>query len=441
MKILMYMNCLAPAGGVEQYLVSIMPKLREMGVDVALAVEQPPPNDNQYLMALRKHELPVYYPRLGNFNIYSWSWVSDLLLLLLFPFTLALLAALSALRSQPFATSYASIRGRVNSLVSPHLPSWTYHVPAWLMLAVTRQRLRPDLIHVLRAESWLGLQWAQYEGVPQVYTEALEPDAWIHYGPEYREYYERLREYIGGISVVITQSERVAAALERRYGIASSIVVMPWVVQDPGKVPNPRTLTDVAQCLILGTACRLSREKDVTTSLDAFRLLHDRYPGRLRFVIAGDGPDALNLKRYVDELGIAENVFFTGAYTYDTFAEVFGRFDVYVTSSLTEGAPLAVIEALAYGKPVIATDVAGTGELLEEGETGFLIEPKDPTSLARFCEQFIEAPELVHKMGYLAYQSYQRRFAPEVGASSLYAVYENVMTGNTHLQLSRPIEQ
>jgi len=128
-------------------------------------------------------------------------------------------------------------------------------------------------------------------------------------------------------------------------------------------------------------AARLSPEKGHLFSLQALKILHDR-GCRLELRLAGDGPARRRLEHLSRELGIADHVRFLGNLSEREVAEELQAADLFLLSSFVEGIPVSAMEAMAVGVPVIATNVAGTSELIEDGRTGLLVRPSDPQALA-----------------------------------------------------------
>jgi colanic acid/amylovoran biosynthesis glycosyltransferase len=128
-------------------------------------------------------------------------------------------------------------------------------------------------------------------------------------------------------------------------------------------------------------AARLSPEKGHTVTLHALKLLLDRgYELDLR--LAGDGASRKRLQRLVEDLKITHRVHFLGHLTEEQVIDELRACDVFVLSSFVEGVPVAAMEAMAMGVPVIATNIAGTSELIEDGKTGLLVRPADSEVLA-----------------------------------------------------------
>ncbi|PKN49481.1 MAG: hypothetical protein CVU63_02030 [Deltaproteobacteria bacterium HGW-Deltaproteobacteria-20] len=114
--------------------------------------------------------------------------------------------------------------------------------------------------------------------------------------------------------------------------------------------------------------------------LEAAREVVAKEP-RARFVLAGEGPLRAELERTASDLGLGDRFRFLG-YRSD-MPRVISALDVYVLSSLWEGLPLALLEALAMGKPVVATRVGGNPEVVDHGVNGFIVPPRDASALAQ----------------------------------------------------------
>jgi colanic acid/amylovoran biosynthesis glycosyltransferase len=128
-------------------------------------------------------------------------------------------------------------------------------------------------------------------------------------------------------------------------------------------------------------AARLSPEKGHCFSIQALKLLKSMGL-RLELRLAGDGPSRALLEKLSMELGISDQVQFLGNLTEDQIANELEAADLFLLSSFVEGIPVSAMEAMAVGVPVIATNVAGTSELIEDGRSGLLVRPADPQALA-----------------------------------------------------------
>jgi glycosyltransferase involved in cell wall biosynthesis len=142
---------------------------------------------------------------------------------------------------------------------------------------------------------------------------------------------------------------------------------------------------------ILGLGARLAPEKGLDQLLEAVRLLRAEFPA-IQLLIAGEGPEELVLRALARERGIAESVRFLGV-RHD-MPELLKVFDVYVLSSLREGLPMSILEAMAAGCPVVATRVGGIHSVIEDGVNGVLVPPRDPRALANAIAALLRDADL-----------------------------------------------
>ena len=129
---------------------------------------------------------------------------------------------------------------------------------------------------------------------------------------------------------------------------------------------------------VIGTAVVLSEQKGLKYFIDAAAKVCSTYPN-IKFVIAGDGPLRGQLEEQAVQLSLQDNLFFLGYQS--EIPKIVSCYDIYLMTSLWEGLPLSLIEALALGKPVIATDVGGNAEVIQQGENGFIVEPQNVSAI------------------------------------------------------------
>ncbi len=145
-----------------------------------------------------------------------------------------------------------------------------------------------------------------------------------------------------------------------------------------------------------------------------------------RFVFAGDGPERSSLEAQARALGLQDRVFFLGYC--DDIPGLLANSDLFVLPSLNEGLPLVVLEAMAAGKPVIATDVGGTGEAVIPGETGLLVPPADPESLARAIRSLLTDPSLADRLARCGRARVRQAFSQERMVREVTRVYAKLLT-------------
>jgi len=158
-----------------------------------------------------------------------------------------------------------------------------------------------------------------------------------------------------------------------------------------------------------GIAARMVPEKDHFTLLRAFRIVVAELPGA-ELHIAGDGPLRDRIVERTKELNLSDRVTFLGALPHT--AQFLSQLDVFVLSSLNEGLPLALLEAMAAGLPVVATRAGGVEEAAQDGRNAYLVAPGDHDELAHAMIRMANATDL-EQMGVLSREIVQERFSIE----------------------------
>ncbi|KXG78735.1 putative glycosyltransferase EpsD [Fervidicola ferrireducens] len=173
---------------------------------------------------------------------------------------------------------------------------------------------------------------------------------------------------------------------------------------------------------------RLIPEKGVDVFLKASALLLEKLSSDkidLKFYIAGTGPMEKKLKDLADELSLSGKVFFLG-FCPDVY-KIISESDALVLSSLSEGLSLSLLEAMAMGKPVIATDVGGNPEIVKNGISGILVPPADPKALAEAMEYIIKNPGAAEKMAINARHMVMERFSHEHMVDALQNLFSSLI--------------
>jgi len=147
---------------------------------------------------------------------------------------------------------------------------------------------------------------------------------------------------------------------------------------------------------IIAVIGRLVEQKGHIYFLEYCRKLLDKYSD-IQGLIVGDGPLRRKLEERSKILGISNRVIFAGIR--NDIAEILKVIDILVVPSLYEGLPTIILEAMAAGIPVVATDVGGNSELLINGETGFIVPSKDSSALADSIEKLLKSDALAKRMG------------------------------------------
>lgn len=254
-------------------------------------------------------------------------------------------------------------------------------------LAKLLRRIRPDVVHTHNAYPHLyGTLAARLAGVPVVihtrHGQRFGQSAWDR---------RQFRWISTLVDRVIAVSDDAAELCRCEDHVAAGKVVRIWNGIDTerfayrGPYPQPWAIS----------VARLSPEKDFPTLLLAVPEILARVP-EFRLWIVGDGPERSRLEALVSGLGLSRSVELLGERS--DVPELLAHAGFFVTSSLTEGVSLTLLEAMAVGLPIVATRVGGNPEVVQDGFTGRLVPPGDPEALAfaitQFCQHRNRWPEI-----------------------------------------------
>ncbi len=225
---------------------------------------------------------------------------------------------------------------------------------------------------------------------------------------------EPFRDQLTAHGVPANRIEIIHNAIQPTWGQAARNPAAAGPLKESLGIPADRKVV-----LIVG---RLSKEKDHITLLEAIH----RIPATLNphLVIVGEGPERANIEAKIQSLGIVDRVTFTGQR--DSAEPFYGIADVAVLSSLSEGSPNALLEAMAAGVPSVSTRVGGIPEIVVDGESAYLVNTRDPVTLGDRIAHLIQNPETAARFIRRSHELVAERHAPEVRTSRLADIYRTV---------------
>jgi glycosyltransferase involved in cell wall biosynthesis len=274
---------------------------------------------------------------------------------------------------------------------------------AFLGLWRLMRRFRPHIVHTHASKAGLlGRVAAVLARVPVVVH--------TYHGHVLRGYFGRLRTGVFRLAertlawasdAIVAVSESVKGDLVA-MGVApaAKVRVVPLGLDlEPLSRDLPRgSLRDEArvpaEAPLVGIVGRLAPIKDVAAFLEAAAVVRRAQPD-VRFAVVGDGEERQALEAQARGLGLGDAVHFHGWRR--EMAAVYGDLDVVVNASRNEGTPVALLEALAAARPVVATDVGGTPDVLCRGAHGILVPAADPAALAAAILATLAAPDEAHE--------------------------------------------
>jgi len=278
---------------------------------------------------------------------------------------------------------------------------------SWRTLAAVLRRRQIDVLHshMFGSNLW-GTTFGRLVGVPVI---VAHEHSWSYERNLLR--YTIDRELIGrGADALVAVSQEDRARMIQLEGIPSSKVrvIRNCIMPLPPPTVDLRAELGVSQSApVIGTLTVLRPEKGLDVLVEAAALLTQEFPDLLA-LIAGAGPEEGRLRSLVRARGLEPTVRLLGFRP--DIADVLASLDVAVFSSEREGSPLAVLESMAAGKPIVATRVGGIPALVKHEEHALLAPPREPLALAQEVARLLRDRELGERLGRKARERQQREF-------------------------------
>lgn len=365
-------------------------------------------------------------------------------------------------------SSLLQARGHEVEIYSPHEERKDFHghLTRWISFQDYSQikkiiaRRRPDIVHahsISMRVSPLPCLAARQCGIPVVMTvhdfNYICPRKWMIYrdgrecrlgfglhclisncrssknGRRYLLYHNlrwlkvslhrwQLKKYV---QEFISPSRILGNWMEKSLGLDHVIHMANFI---PGMLSGNFDLPENRWILFVG---RLSREKGVDTLLKALPVVLESIPEAF-LTIVGDGPDKYRLEKLARELRISEKVNFVGMVDNARLSAYYLHAGVCVIPSLwMENCPVSALEALAFGRPLVGSNIGGIPELIEDGETGFICKPDDEIDLALRLSTLLGNDKLMHKFSRAARKRFLRHYTEEKHGEALINVYQKVL--------------
>ena len=187
--------------------------------------------------------------------------------------------------------------------------------------------------------------------------------------------------------------------------------------------------------IVIGTVGRMEAVKDQITLAHAFVRLVNEYPGgreSLRLIMVGDGALRESARLILEEAGLAQAAWLPGER--EDVPDMLRAMDVFVLPSLAEGISNTILEAMASGLPIVATDVGGNDELVDQDKTGFLVPRGEPAALADAIRMYIDNPELRRLHGANARKRSEDEFSIDTMVQRYQDVYDAQL--NTGMEMA-----
>jgi glycosyltransferase involved in cell wall biosynthesis len=188
------------------------------------------------------------------------------------------------------------------------------------------------------------------------------------------------------------------------------------------------------ECPVVGIVANICPGKGQEHFLEAATVIKRRYPSA-KFLVVGGKLDNRRkfwsaLMQQTARLGLGRDVFFTGRRS--DVPQLLQAMTVFVQASESEACPMAVLEASASGLPVVATKVGGTPELVQDGVTGILIEPRNPKQIADAVLRLLDSPEMATRMGRAGADFMRQHFSLDACAEAHARMYNAILSRAEH---------
>jgi glycosyltransferase involved in cell wall biosynthesis len=219
-------------------------------------------------------------------------------------------------------------------------------------------------------------------------------------------------------------SNDIKNRLSNLIGIKDEILT---VIHNGIKIPAEGKALNPDGPFRIGTAGRLFPVKDYPLFIKiAYEIL--KKDQNVRFLLAGEGPDKPLLRELVDKYQIFKNFEFLGHV--ENMKTFYGELDLYLNTSVHEGIPMSVLEAMAHGVPVVAPKTGGLCEIVEDAKSGYLIDSRNPDEFASVCLNIIKNLELHRNLSIEAKKRVGTAFSAEHMAECYYRLYRDLGTAS-----------
>lgn len=267
----------------------------------------------------------------------------------------------------------------------------------WLKAFPFLKRINPDVIHAQ------GISM----GMPGFLAKKFLGKPYIVWGRGFGVYFPWLfknqisKLVLGNANAVIALTEDMKGKMERICN--RDVCVIPNGIDLEGfqdlptkEVARESLGLDNNDRIVLLVA-NLRPVKGVRYLIEAINIVRSTET-KVRLLLMGDGEERQNLEAVVKSLNLEDCVSFTGKVPNEKVSEYMAASDVFVLPSLSEGFPMVILEAMASGLPIVATKVGGLPEIIEDGENGFLVQPKNPQQIAERVLLFLNNSELAEQI-------------------------------------------
>lgn len=249
----------------------------------------------------------------------------------------------------------------------------------------------------------------------------------------------KLMRFYSGLVARLTDKRVITKHISISKEISELLIKNKWT--SPEKIiflQNGISLNDSGQRIpkvktnklpVIGMVANFRSQKDHKTLLTAFNILiKSGYKAELW--LAGDGPTKAEMQKLATDLQIESNVRFLG--TIPDLSTIYNSFDLFVLSTHYEGHPLAILEAMSFGLPVVASRISSLAEIIKDNVNGLLVNPGDPKDLAQSIQKVLTNDQLYSLLSDASLNTTREQQTVDDWARKLISFYENVLNDTIH---------
>jgi glycosyltransferase involved in cell wall biosynthesis len=215
----------------------------------------------------------------------------------------------------------------------------------------------------------------------------------------------------------VTVSKDIKETLENNYGFRKGNIS---VIHNGIEVQKMQRMKNNGGTFVIGSAGRLSPVKDYPFMIEISKEVR-KITNQIRFQLAGSGPEWPKLHGMIDRYSLSD-VFELKGHV-DNIADFYRELELYINTSVHEGIPMSILEAMVQGIPIVAPRVGGLAEIIDDGVQGYLLDSRDPKIFAERCFELYENKSLRKNMGRAAREKIIQAFSVENMAKQYCAMY------------------
>lgn len=294
---------------------------------------------------------------------------------------------------------------------------------AALLIRKAINDFQPDIIHCHSTQAGFLTRMAAAGTSKVVFT--AHGWAFAEGTPFFRKFPVVLAEKLGALFcrriICVSEQDRLAAL---KLGIARPEKVA--TVRNGVSVPAAIPEKNYSYPLKVVFAARMAKQKDPFTFVKALKSLSSELKSKISVLVVGEGPESDKFKRFVRGVGMEKDIKIKDSLSNSGLMEVFKDSHIFVLTSHWEGLPIVVLEAMANGMAVIASDVGGTKEAVNGG-CGFLVKRKSVREVKEKLEEFIRDPAVAQRMGRAGFEKAKKEFSVQRMAEETERIYAEVL--------------